>query len=314
MNLIDKISQDLNIPKEMLNEALFFSRNLVKLLRITKKDGGERKVFQPSKKLKVIQYWLIKNVFSIMKVHKSAMAYKENISIKNNAVKHSKNKYFLKLDFKDYFPSIMFEDFLPYLESWHEKAKPVWNLNKEAIWVIKDSCFYKEDRLPIGYPSSPIISNIVMYNFDVEVTSMLSDHIERFGRVEYTRYADDMVFSTNKKGACKEILKNATDLIENIKTPKLKINSKKINFVSSSGGSALVTGLRICHDGHITLHRNYKDKIRLLISLFSKERLKNEDISRLKGHIAYVKNVDSVFYTKLQHKYFKTLDKLNSIF
>lgn len=314
MNLLDKISQDLNIPESMLEEALMYSRSRVKLIRIPKRDGGERKVFQPSKKLKVIQYWLIKNVFSKMKIHESAMAYRERISIRGNAVKHANNKYFLKLDFKNFFPSIKFKDLTPYLHSWHKKTKPEWNLNKKTTSTIKQACFYKEDRLPIGYPSSPIISNIVMYNIDLSITSLLTKNKGSLGKVDYTRYADDLVFSTNKKGSCKKILSKVERLIDKVETPKLSINRKKTNFVSSSGGSAIVTGLRICHDGHITLHRKYKDKIRLLISLYKKGVLSNGDISKLRGHLAYVKNVDSVFYTKLQNSNFKSIHELESGF
>jgi hypothetical protein len=58
----------------------------------------------------------------------------------------------------------------------------------------------------------------------------------------------------------------------------------------------------------------YKDKIRLLISLYKKGVLSNGDISKLRGHLAYVKNVDSVFYTKLQNSNFKSIHELESGF
>ena len=92
MSLINIIADELHVPKEMLQEALAFSRILVKHILLPKKDGTFRKVYQPSKKLKLIQYWLIGNVFQCMEVHKSATAYVSGISIKDNAQSHQKNR------------------------------------------------------------------------------------------------------------------------------------------------------------------------------------------------------------------------------
>ena len=55
MNLVQRISHDLAIPEAMLEEALLYARRLVKHIKIEKKDGKIRKVYQPSRKLKVIQ-------------------------------------------------------------------------------------------------------------------------------------------------------------------------------------------------------------------------------------------------------------------
>ena len=129
---------------------------------------------------------------------------------------------------------------------------------------IRRACFYyKDDLLPIGYPTSPIISNVVMHEFDTQIMALLSNE-DDYGKSVYTRYADDLTFSTDMKGACKEIKTLVTTELRKMESPKLKLNPQKTKYVSSSGGSAFITGLRICHDGHITIHRKYKDKIRLL--------------------------------------------------
>lgn len=313
MTLIQKISNDLDVPTKMLDEAVLYARDLVKYIKMKKKNGGIRRVMQPSRKLKVIQYWLIRNVFSQMKVHECSMAYRDGLSIKDNAEMHSSRRYFLKLDFQEFFPSIKYKDFRPILFSWHESTQPVWDFDKKTEKVIRKACFYKEDRLPIGYPSSPVISNIVMYNFDVTLFSPLSEEKVKYGNVVYTRYADDMVFSTDKKGACKEIHKYVNRVVRSLKSPKLALNNYKTRYVSSSGGSALVTGLRVCYDGHVTLHRRYKDKVRLLLSLYKKGQLEKEDVPKLRGHLAYVRHVDSVFFTKLNKKHFRTLERLGSV-
>lgn len=308
MSLLETIAKDLNVPQDMLSDALSGSRRLVKHIKIPKKNGSFRLVFQPSKKLKVIQYWLNNHIFKKLNIHESATAYQKEKSIKINATTHKNGQYFLKLDFKDFFPSIKFKDFSPYIKEWNNSISQPFK-EKELLEIVKRSCFYTGDLLPIGYPTSPIISNIVMYNFDSKITSLLSDK-DNYGMTVYTRYADDLTFSTNLKGACKKIEILVSKELKSMLNPKLTLNQSKTRYVSSSGGSAFITGLRICHDGHITIHREYKDKVRLLITLYQKNKLPEEDINSLKGHLSYIKDVDGSFYTKLQKKHFSTINTL----
>lgn len=311
MRVLEKVSLDLNIPEEMLQKAIANGRRYVKHLKIKKSDGTYRRVYQPSKKLKTIQYWLIRNILSRMNVHKASAAYQKNLSIKENAFRHRDNKYMLKLDFKDFFPSITFNDFLPCLDDWMKKNPAEWTTDKDIKDIIRITCFYKDDRLPIGYPTSPIISNVIMYGFDSTIEELLSRNTEQIGNVEYSRYADDMIFSTNKKYACSEIKRIVEMQVKSCSSPQLTFNREKSRLVSRSGGSAIVTGLRICHDGHITIHRKYKDEIRLLLSLLRKGALRTEDYSSLHGHLSYIKHVDPVFYTKVQSKYFEVLRSMD---
>jgi len=49
-----------------------------------------------------------------------------------------------------------------------------------------------------------------------------------------------------------------------------------------------------------------------LLSLYEKEKLREEDFETLKGHISYIKYVDAAFYTKIQKRYFKSIHNLFS--
>lgn len=306
-----KIIQDLNIPESLMHEALSYAQIRVKRFPIPKKNGDTRMISQPSNKIKIIHYWLINNVFSHMPVHECATAYKKSCSIYDNAKKHVKNNYFLKIDLEDFFPSIKSTDLIRLVEEWHKKNIKGWSLDEEAKEIIKLSCFDKIGRLPIGYPTSPIISNLVMLEFDKKIISALSNK-EKYGSVVYTRYADDLVFSTNKTRCCNEILETVSSEIIKSKKPNIKINKNKTKFSSKSGGSAFVTGLRICEKKHITIHRKYKDRIRLLLKLYEKGSLADEDHQKLKGHLNYVRHVDSGFFTKIQNKHFLTIGEIFS--
>lgn len=311
MGIKTVITSDLDIPLALIDEALRRARLDVKQFHIPKRNGGKRIIVQPARKLKTIQYWLIINIFSRIEVHNVAFAYRDTLSILHNAQQHQANKYFLKMDLKDFFPSIKFLDLLPIIRAWHAKEKPKWELDKEAIEVIRLSCFYKNDTLPIGYPSSPIISNIVMFQFDSIISTLVGDK-NIFGNVVYTRYADDLVFSTDKPGVSKALIDAITEHIEKLTTPNLTVNKNKTRVGSSTGGTALVTGLRVCNEGHITIPRKQKDHIRLLLSLYSKAQLKRDDFKSLRGHLAYTRHVAPAFYSKLQEKYFSEIAALKN--
>jgi RNA-directed DNA polymerase len=312
MSIKRRMTKELGLPESYVDNALKYARQHVKKLYIDKSDGTKRVVFQPSAKLKTIQYWLIHNIFNKLKLHESAMAYRKQYSVLDNAKAHVGNRYFLKLDFKDFFNSIKFKDLSQRLSALHEQENIDWNWDDETQELVRLSCFYKNDRLAIGYPSSPVISNIVMYEFDNQVVTQLSD-TETYGSVIYTRYADDLIFSTNKKGACFKLKEDITNLVISLDSPKIIINDNKTRLWSSSGGSANVTGLKVCSDGHITIHKKQKDHVRLLLSLLSQNKLAEEEMPSLSGHLAYIQHVAPAFYTKLQQKYFKEIAVLKYV-
>ncbi len=308
MNIKEKISTDIKIPISLLDEAISNAHKHIKKFHLRKRKSGYRVICQPSAKLKTIQYWVIKNICNYLPVDKSAYAYRDGVSILDNAFFHASNKYFLKVDLKNFFPSISFIDFREIVRGWYKKNQPIWELDKNSESILKKVCFDKKGFLPIGYPSSPSISNIVMYPVDLAIKKEIKEG--KYGKMLYTRYADDLIFSTDKKGVCREFLGKLRRIINDTRSPKIEINKCKTNICSSSAGSAIVTGLRIANDGHITIHKKQKDHIRLLLSLYKKGILKNDDYSSLLGYLAYVRYVDSAFYSKIQHKFFKEIDSI----
>lgn len=185
MRIEEVISRDLKVPESLINEAISGARVRVKKFQIPKRSGGSREIFHPSKKLKVIQYWLMHSVFNNMPLSDAAMAYREGVSILHNARVHSLNRYFLRMDFKDFFPSIRFEDIESHIKAWHRNFEPEWDLNDKSLEFINQSCFFKDDRLAVGYPSSPAISNIVMRDIDSKIINEIGS--EKYGSVVYTR-------------------------------------------------------------------------------------------------------------------------------
>ena len=311
MGIRETIASDLDIPESLIFGALAGARRRVKKFEIQKRNGGSRVIHHPDKKLKTIQYWLIARIFESMPVHGSAAAYIRGRSILWNANRHRNGRYFVKIDFKDFFPSIYWRDLKPLVDTWHQNENPDWELTDEAYDLIRLSCFFRNDSLAIGFPSSPIISNVVMFSIDTSIENIFSDK-DKFGNLVYTRYADDIIVSTNKRNVSSEILRSISALIESSPSPKLSINRKKTRVSSSASGSAIVTGLRICPDGHVTIHRRQKDHIRLMLSLYEKEKLPESEQISLMGHLSYIRFVAPRFYNKLQNKHFHVINQLRS--
>ena len=89
------------------------------------------------------------------------------------------------------------EGFQAYHQNMAREKAPDWKLTRYAENLIRQTCFYLNDSLPIGYPCSPMISNTVMFTIDDNIVNLLSDR-DKYGKVIYTRYADDLVISTDK--------------------------------------------------------------------------------------------------------------------
>lgn len=308
---IYKLIDSETLMRKGFTSELMLSPEPPKRWKIPKRNGGYRTIYHPSSKIKLIQYWLINNVFSHLPIHDAAYAFVRNRSIKDNALRHaeSRHKYYVKIDLKNFFPSISYNDFEYAFKAYRDRINYPTEFDNELLQLIKTTCFITDESLPIGFPSSPIIANFVAREFDEKFTYKLNS-IDQLNAI-YTRYADDIIVSTNMKKASKLILDAFNKTLNDI-NQSFKINDEKIHICSASGGSIIVTGLKVCHDFHITLHKKSKDKIRLLLSLLAKGKLKKEDYNILSGHIAYSKNVDSHFYTKLSRKYFKELKELEN--
>lgn len=302
------IAQELGTNTDLISKAIKEARAKCKRFTIPKKNGGLRTIYQPCSEAKMIQNWLLEKIFKKLPVSECATAFNKGASILENARRHRNAPYLVRIDIKNFFQSINFNDLVPIIGiatiNMEEKQK------KELELIIMQTCFNNSGRLPIGYPTSPTIANIVMFKLDTELSEKINSIPEVLGNASITRYADDFIFSTDKKGACQEFIKILSDILKKTQSPRLEINEAKTKIMSKKGGSALVTGLRIKEDGGIGVHKNYKSHIRLMLKLFAEGRLKIEEHEKLKGHLSHLQSVDPKLFTQLSHKFYKEIAKI----
>lgn len=118
--------------------------------------------------------------------------YAKHCSIFQNAQAHLYNDYFIMLDIKDFFPHICHKQLSKKL--FYEINR--FNANQitlaECIHLV-DLCSIGSRGLPLGFITSPLLSNIYLKEFD----NIFYGKLKNLGleNVIYTRYADDLVIS-----------------------------------------------------------------------------------------------------------------------
>ena len=152
--------------------------------KIPKRSGGTRELSIPSSELKKTQKMLARALERELgrKVHKVANAYVKGRNTVTNAVPHLECAVLIKLDIKDFFPSITRDMLRPLL--WHFAYR-----EPQALERILDLCM-TGDGLPQGAPTSPILSNLVLRDVDVHAYQLAN-----LMGAKYSRYADDLTFS-----------------------------------------------------------------------------------------------------------------------
>ncbi len=176
-----------------VNEIASKAPKTYKKYFIPKKRGGHRAIFHPSKETKLLQYALMVILGKYLQPHECVYGYvrEKKSPLRKNALLHSKNSYLIKIDFENFFPSIKPIDLFKHFEVNHET-----NLSDNDQSFLQNCLFIKESNLelglPIGAPSSPLISNGVLYSLDEKLFRLAIKH-----DFIYSRYADDLVFSTD---------------------------------------------------------------------------------------------------------------------
>lgn len=115
------------------------------------------------------------------------------------------NVFILNMDLECFFDSFHFGRVCGYFE----KNKDFLLPREVSIIIAQIACY--NGHLPQGAPSSPIISNLICQVLDMHLLKIAKKY-----RLDYTRYADDLTFSTNNRvflDSYKDFIKETTALI-----------------------------------------------------------------------------------------------------
>ena len=293
MNLIENIQNDFPLTSSEIFLLLITAPRRYKLHEIDKRNGrGKRLIAQPTSEIKVLQRWATEKYLNQLPIHDAATAYRKGSSIKRHATIHAKNKYLLKLDFEDFFPSIRSEDFVKH-------AKLYSKLPEDDIRLLSLLLFRKDKKngdliLSIGAPSSPALSNTIMFTFDSARAGFCKSN-----NIEYSRYADDLALSSSKPKVLDIAHNFIINLCKSSEYPRLALNKNKTVFTSQKHSRQL-TGLILTNDGLASLGRDKKRKIRAMAYHFYLGKLDITEIARLRGLLAFSLSIEPIFVESIR--------------
>ena len=294
---LSSLEQDLGISAKTLYAV---SNNLSKHYRkakLPKKSGGYRNLSVPDEVLKSIQKRIADVLLIHMPVSRYAKAYRFGSSTLRNAKHHVGKQVVLKLDILHFFDSIRYSTV-------KDKVFPE-EIYAEPLRILLTMLCYHKDALPQGAPSSPAITNIILYEFDEQIGQWCREQ-----GIAYTRYCDDMTFSGNFDPA--EVIRFVR--LE-LKKMGFLLNEQKTR-IQRPGQQQTVTGIVVNEKTQVT--KEYRMKIRQEIHYIQKFGLNNHlehigenrtnYLCHLKGKIEY-----ALFVNPKDEKMREYLELLQSI-
>lgn len=254
-----------------------------KTFYIPKKNGKLREISAPNRNLKEILYYLNMMLGEVYQAGPSAMGFVKGRSIVDNANLHVGQNYVLNLDLSDFFTSVSQSRVCKRLQ-----LAP-FNFNENVAKVISGLCCKKLVKdgkkgyvLPQGAPTSPLLTNAVCDFLDKKLR-----HLSTRNGVKYSRYADDMTFSSmhNVYQEDKNFMKN---LFSIIKEERFTVNPGKTRL-QKRGERQEVTGLTV-NDKVNTAHK-YTRELRNILYMWEKYGYKDayarfyRHYKATKGHV-----------------------------
>lgn len=215
---------------------------------IDKKSGGKRTIKAPTPKLKKLQSHLSNALYQCLdEIEKDkglkpiSFGFRKGRSIAENAAKHKRHRWVLNLDLADFFPTFNFGR----VRGFFLKDK-AFELHPEvATTIAQIAC--DGEALPQGSPCSPVISELIAQILDMRLIRLA----KKYGAT-YSRYADDITFSTNQKefpaglatqdGADLKTWHLSDELVGKITNSGFVVNNGKTRM-HFRGSRQMVTGL-----------------------------------------------------------------------
>ncbi len=289
--LVNQISAQTCISRADVKTIIETAPQRYKTYCIAKRNGGERLIAHPSRELKAIQRALVALAPAKIPLHNCASAYELGCSIKKNAQAHVKSKWLAKFDLENFFNSIRVSDWSRYLNNLKIEEEFVHLSTSAFFWSSRRA---NENCLSVGAPSSPYVSNRIMFRFDESMYLVAKEN----GWI-YTRYADDLSFSSDQPLDMALLIKMISEALRI--DGNLKLNEAKTRLLGP-GSRRTVTGIVLSNDFKISLGRTKKRNIEAMLHKHIVK--KNEvDKKKLNGHLAFLRDIDPSAYLKLHEKY-----------
>lgn len=275
---INELSNEIRLSENTVKKYIAFADYYYFTYEVPKKTGGKRLIAQPSRELKAIQSWLLRNILNKLSSSDASKGFELGTSIYDNAYPHIGSNVILSLDIDNFFPSVP-----------ASKVYGVFNslgYNKSISAAFTSICTFN-GFLPQGSPASPKLANLVCSKLD----SRIQGYAGKNGII-YTRYADDITLSCQ---SIKKIEKAQNFIQTVIEDEGFKVNKKKTHLMGLRKKKS-VTGLIVSSNKAGVGREVYRDMRAKIHYLFSG---KNSNYSHINGWLAFIYGIDNGIYKKL---------------
>lgn len=265
---------------------------------------GKRKLYRPTKKLKAYLTFLNTFVFEHLLLNDRVVySYRKGVNPHEVVHVHASNRAFFQTDIENFFESINRTLVKRTVTSQLDRI-PITDVYNYVERILDLTTIH--NVLPVGFPTSPLISNGCLTPFDDDLESycLSSDLV-------YTRYADDIVVSAKSREALRGIEPILNELLTHHFSDLMKFNKAK-QKLTSIGRKTKILGMVILPNGHVTIDIELKKKIEVLLHFYIRNRASFIDMSdgdfdagvqKLSGYVTYINTADKRYLEKLRRKF-----------
>lgn len=276
-----------------------------------KRSGGYRLIEAPKELLKTVQTQILREILDRVPPHPAAHGFVEGRSIVTNARPHLGQRFILKFDLENFYPSVRYSRVVGIFRSLgFSREVAIWlaRLTTTAVpqefrspdsrpgWHWSMST-YRSHHLPQGAPTSPALANLSAYALDVRLSGLAKAY-----HVTYTRYADDLTFS----GAPRTVpaLGEVIQLTEKIvRSERFRLHPRK-RKVLRNNQRQVVTGVVV--NDRLNISRKEFDQLKatlhncIKLGPASQNRAEHPEFAaHLRGRIAHVRQLNALRGDKL---------------
>jgi len=268
---------------------------------IPKKTGGMRLISSPKRDLKSIQIRIKESILDKLPVHDAATAYIRKRGIVSNAIVHTNQSFVVNIDIVDFFASISLSRVRTVFKcvGYNNGVSTILSLlctDSEKYTQNHDGKKYYYSiggrHLPQGAVTSPALSNLIFIKLDTQLEKLAAQFDYR-----YTRYSDDITFSSSHKYHLGTLIHKAKKILFN---NRFKINDRKTRIMSKFKPQ-VVTGLAV--NIKVNIVRDDIRKFRAFLHYCEKSNLRNEFTEYIFGYLSYVKSINHILYESIIRKY-----------
>lgn len=303
-----------NFLRRVIDRSL--SQSYVRFTTIGRSQK-RREIATPTRDLMLVQRWIAENVLARLHVGPNSYAYAKGSSIVSCASAHCSSRWLVKMDVRKFFSSIDERQIYSIFVDLGYRALVAFELARLCTWPANDApnrldAVYADrsggpnyrhgplGSLPIGAPTSPMLSNLYMALFDHK----LSVHAARNSLV-YSRYADDIFLSSSNHSFKRIDAIRAAQFVREELTHIGLFDNRSKSTIVPPGGRKIVLGL-IVNGVRPQLSPEFKKRLRMhyhyidLVGAMKHASRRNfasvPTLERhLRGSIAYARQIDSEY-------------------